>query len=137
MDIYINEEKINYKLENEKNTFDIVKRINESIKRMKDGINQSSMIFDSKDEKIIEHKNNFLNNCEKLNNFFNDVKINDKTDKIKINTALTYLKDLDNSLNNIKNWLIKNFKIPNTEYIIITLDNLINEIEKIVQKMEK
>ncbi len=120
----------------EKKPTDNIEKINESINWMKDGINQISTIFDSKDEKIIEHKNNFLNNCEKLNNFFTDIKLNDKTDKIKSNTALEYLKDLDSSLSSIKNWLIKNFKIPNTEYIIATLDNLINEIDEIVPKLE-
>ncbi|MBN2544378.1 MAG: hypothetical protein JXB50_01190 [Spirochaetes bacterium] len=120
----------------EKKPSDNSEKIKESIDWMKDGINQISMIFDSKDEKILEHKNNFLTNCENLNNFFNEFNINVNTDKTKINSALLYLNNLDNSLSNIKNWLIKNFKIPNTEYIINSLDNLIDEIDKIVPKLE-
>lgn len=120
----------------DKKPSDNSEKIKESIDWMKDGINQISMIFDSKDEKILEHKNNFLTNCENLNNFFNEFNINVNTDKTKINSALLYLNNLDNSLSNIKNWLIKNFKIPNTEYIINSLDNLIDEIDKIVPKLE-
>ena len=114
-----------------------ISKVSDSVNWMKNGINQIIRIFGSKGTQLENEESIFVSNCDKLH----DVFINFSPEKIAEDDkmaveVLNYIKEMKASLSKIREGLVKSYKLPDKEYILVSINNIINTIEEISPKLE-
>lgn len=121
-----------------KNKWDIsIKKVNDSIKWMKKGIEQIINIFAPRNSFLKDQEKLFYENCEKMLNYTSKIKsIEDSFNDSDIKKSLKYIKEMRETIDNIKNWLVKTYRLPDNKVIFSDIENLIVDIDSIIPKLE-
>ena len=121
-----------------KNKWDIsIKKVSDSINWMKKGIEQIINIFAPKNNFLKEQEKMFNDNCEKILSYISKIKSNsDSIGDDDVKKSLNYIKEMGEIINNIKNWLIKTYRLPDNKVIFNDIEKLISDLENIIPKLE-
>lgn len=112
-------------------------KLNESLNWMKEGINQIVTIFDSQEEPLAAERNNFLKFCDDFINIISNLNYDIllKNDEL-VNSALYNIENMIISFNNIKTWLIETFRLPDRDYVVRSIEELIEKIDETIPILE-
>lgn len=121
-----------------KNEWDLsTEKINDSIEWMKKGVEQIVNIFAPKENYLKEQEKKFSESCDKLLTYISKIKSsNDSFVKDEVEKIINLNNELDLIMSNIKNWLVKTYRLPDNKVIYTDIEKLINDIDSIMPKLE-
>ena len=121
-----------------KNNWDIsIIKVIDSINWMKRGIEQIINIFAPKNSYLKEQEKLFNENCENILGVISKIKSSkDSLKDCDVKKSLNYIKEMKDIINNIKNWLIKTYRLPDNKVIFSDIEQLIVNIDNIIPKLE-
>jgi hypothetical protein len=121
----------------ENNKFDNdFKKMDISIDWMKEGVNQIAKIFDANEKYIRTDKQSFFENSDKLYLAIKEIKKKNTLDELEKNLVMKYIMNLNDSMQNIKKWLLESYRLPDSDFILNKLNTLTSEIDKILPQLQ-